>query len=539
MLKALSRKFLCACVSLAAVSGLTLLTHASVAASGTQVLAVSGGAAPDNNGTFDRYINPILNNNGQVLVEAEFSGTSDYPYDGAGFYRIDTPYSLNQIARGKQTSPDGNGIFANPFNVDAQLNDAGQTAFASGLYNTSPRGNSAGIFVDHSVKLRRTDSAPDGNGQFNGLGPVSINNTGQVAFQATLQNTSGNYANAGIFLHKTDGSVATIVRGDQAAPDGNGVFNDQLHFSDAGLNNAGQVAFYGYLDTGGSISDDEGIYVGDGKSLTQIARAGNIVPSSGGHLFSTFSTPAINSHGQVAFNASEVSSSGYGAGNGIFVGDAASVQSIVYSERSAPTASGGRNGTFDGSFSAPVFNDAGQVAFQAGIHYTNYGSRSYNGIFRAATTPGSLIAIARDDQTAPDGNGVFHRYETFAMNSAGQVAIVEYLSQTSGGYGVDDKAIYLYDDTLGLIRVARRGEHLLGSIITDLSLAGSWRYASYKMNGAMRTGLNDLGQVAYSFTLADGRSGVALWTLPAPEPATGVLAVLGLSAVALRRRRRA
>ena len=49
------------------------------------------------------------------------------------------------------------------------------------------------------------------------------------------------------------------------------------------------------------------------------------------------------------------------------------------------------------------------------------------------------------------------------------------------------------------------------------------------------SGLNNLGQVAYAYTLADGRQGVAVWT-PIPEPGVVMTGLALLSLAALRRR---
>lgn len=47
--------------------------------------------------------------------------------------------------------------------------------------------------------------------------------------------------------------------------------------------------------------------------------------------------------------------------------------------------------------------------------------------------------------------------------------------------------------------------------------------------------LNDFGQVVYQFSLADGRSGIALYTIP--EPASLTLLALGFAALSRRHRR--
>jgi len=82
--------------------------------------------------------------------------------------------------------------------------------------------------------------------------------------------------------------------------------------------------------------------------------------------------------------------------------------------------------------------------------------------------------------------------------------------------------------------VARAGDLLLGSSITELDLV------SAGTAGRVRSGLSMNGptRVAYRFVLADGREGIAVWSL-VPEPGSAVLvclAMLGLGGVRVRRR---
>ena len=96
----------------------------------------------------------------------------------------------------------------------------------------------------------------------------------------------------------------------------------------------------------------------------------------------------------------------------------------------------------------------------------------------------------------------------------------------------DDTALLFHDDTLGLLTVAREGDALLGSTITGLTFSEGLADI-----GGSRSGFNAVGQVAYGFTLADSRTGIALFTPPAvPEPASAGLLILGGAAL-LRRRR--
>jgi len=123
---------------------------------------------------------------------------------------------------------------------------------------------------------------------------------------------------------------------------------------------------------------------------------------------------------------------------------------------------------------------------------------------------------------------VFSNPNDPALNDAGQAAFIAPLTNTLGG-ATDDNGLFFYDPSLGLIQVVREGDAMLGSTVTELAFnngAGG--------RGEERSGLNNAGQVAYSFELADGTEGVAIWTVPEPSS----LAALGVAGLLLSSRRR-
>ena len=124
--------------------------------------------------------------------------------------------------------------------------------------------------------------------------------------------------------------------------------------------------------------------------------------------------------------------------------------------------------------------------------------------------------------------GVLSSLSDPALNDLGQLAFVADIDLQDGGSTVDQFGLFFYDDLLGLTSVARTGDAFDGSTITDLRFTSGF---SLQDEGS---GLNDLGQVAYAYSLADGRSGVAVWTIPEPGVAMTGLALLSLAT--LRRR---
>lgn len=496
--------------------------HALVSPS-TQVVAVSGDDAPDSNGQFAEFPaeftrspafeNPSLSDNGFAAFRAFLTNTAGGGLDDAGVFTGNGTI-LTQVSRAGQSAA-GNGIFNNYNPVS--FNDAGVAAFVGFLGSTSAgNANDAGVYFGNGVTV--TEVVREGDGAF-GNGTFSdsfnttpsINEAGQIAFRATLNGTTGGGADdTGVYLY-TGGLLTEVVREGQAAPDADGVFGNLT--SPPALNDVGQTAFYANMS---GTANNQGIFRVTGSTITQIARVGQAPPDGDGTINSFTSGAALNNVGQVAYSAF-INSPNL---TGVFRSDGSTVTQIARAGQAAPDA----NGTFD-HVSGPALNDAGQVAFYGALLGTAAGSDDNSGVFLGDGN--TITQVARAGNAAPDGNGVFDDFFTSAINNAGQVAFYATLTSTTGGTA-DNVGIYLYDQSLGLITIVRKGDSLLGSTITALGFNGSEAF-----NGDERSGLNGLGQVAYFFNLADGRNGVAIATIP--EPASALLLAAG-GALLWRRR---
>jgi hypothetical protein len=505
---------------------LGLLVSAAAPAQQTDVIAVSGDPAPDGNGVISNFIadssstgggnGPALNGAGQVTFPALLSGTSGGETDDSGLFFYDGSH-LVQLAREGEASPDGDGVL-NLFNnaEPLALNDTGRTAFLEFLRNSSsgeffePAMFSVGPAGDDlSIFMREGDPSPDGNSTIQGvLQPASLTDAGTISFTAVFTATDPIGEFGAIRGNLLTGEKVVIARAGQGAPDGNGVFSlvSAIAASDAGD---------GLFETpirGSSVSvNDQGLFLADAAgSLTTIVRYGNQNPD-GDNVFNAIegsgASPSLSRIG-VGTLLSQAVDSGI-TGEGLFEFHDDTLSAMVQFGDPAPN-----GGVFNG-FGAPKFqpeivpvdvNENGQFGF---FGFVFRGATQFRGIYRC-DAPDQCVEIAVDGQPVGDGNGTFQLDSTSSgftsddvphMNADGDIAFFTNLVDADMGI-TENEGIFFFSDALGLRKVIRKGDPLLGSTVADLRFSG---------------GFNDAGQVAYAFKLADGRSGVAIWSPSAAD----------------------
>jgi hypothetical protein len=334
-----------------------------------------------------------------------------------------------------------------------------------------------------NVIVMTGDPAPDGNGSYVALDIApALNDTGQVAFVATLTNTNGGFSDDRGIFRSDDARIVQIARESQFAPDGNGKFGTfESNFHTVSINESGQVAFDALLyDTAGAADDDAGVFRGDGTTLVQLAREGQMSPDGNGSFGAGFGEHALNNAGQVSFR-SNLAGAIVGTREGLFRADGTALVTIARGGQDAPGGIG-KFSQFDVSTS---INDAGQVAFAG---YTS----NVSGIFRGDGT--NLTLIARTNDASPDGNGRYVGTPSYStrLNELGQAAFFANFSNTLGG--ASDNTGILRGDGASLVSIAREGQ---------LTPDGNGAFAEFTGLGfTAPAALNDLGQVAFDASLA-------------------------------------
>lgn len=456
------------------------LASAQGAWAGTSTVALTGSAAPGtgNGVSFASLSTPQLNAAGQVAFLATLSGAGVSGSNDSGIWRNGTLI----VRKGSAATGAGTGVSFSTLSA-IQLNAAGQVAYSALLSggNITPGKNDSSLWLSSQMIAQTGNLAPGaGSGvSFAGLGPGKLNAAGQVAYEARLTGSGVNTGNdAGIWRN----SSLVVREGREAPGAGSGVSFASVTLSD--LNAAGQLTYVGSL-TGAGISsvNDTGIW----RNSTLIARAGDAAPGTAvGVSFDSLGTPSLNAAGQVAFRATLTGTGGVTNSNnkGIW-------RDGTLIARDGDAAPGTGSGVSFIGILTPRINDAGQVLFGSLLTGSQVSSDNRVGIWRDTTL------IVRSGQDAPGTSGGVRIADFFSnpqFNAGGTVTFGAALAG-AGVSSANDRGLYLADGIESIL-AARTGDALAGSTITSV----------------FGDELNDKAQLAYQATLADGRSGVFLFT---------------------------
>jgi hypothetical protein len=173
----------------------------------------------------------------------------------------------------------GNGgpltLIASPSGSYPSINDAGTVAFR--------RGFTHGIYTTSGGPLTTIALVSE---PYNQLSAPAINNAGTVAFAAGVLDNYG-----GLAIFTGNGGPLTLIA-DTSGPFAG--FNADP-WNSPSINDAGTVAFSGWLDDGGG-----GLYVSSGGNISEVLVAGDTLFGSTA-LGARGSSESLNDRGQIAF----------------------------------------------------------------------------------------------------------------------------------------------------------------------------------------------------------------------------------------------
>lgn len=242
-----------------------------------------------------------LNDNGQIAFSAALTGTSD---DTALF--LASPGGLTELARKGDPVPGGNGVFENFYSIHGPNENGQVAFIAAISGTSGGEHDNEGIYIaDESgvtLLVREGDTVPGGSETFDNFAYLTgINESGEVAFTAVLGGTpGGRNDNLAVYIASGSGLTELVRKGDTVPGGGGGIFNS---IRPTNPNESGEVAFGASIIEGDEGNpNDSGIFLASPSGITKLIRSGDSGPGGVGR-FTVFFLGGLNDSGEVIFKA--------------------------------------------------------------------------------------------------------------------------------------------------------------------------------------------------------------------------------------------
>lgn len=461
------------------------------------VLAQTGTSSPDGNGVFANSMSPpILNNQSQALIWSNLVATTDPgTLDDNGFFRL----SRNEIvalARGGDTVSNGN-----PLNLSIQLLTQQLSRFAQqgladngdlyfvvpDLQNVVRYFRADGTTLEPLLTSGQTTDFVDELLLFTRL--FSLNDVGLPYFVTAIPDFTGGLID--------DPGPRLLITPGQSLPDGRqavGVVLGPAPLTSR-LNNANQKVLP--VQTVGMPPNNAGLYRTDGTTVVPLLHLGEAAVDGLGTYATQLGSATIGENGSaLMLQFVDDFASDY---LGLFLHDGTTLREIV---RTGTIAEGPN--TITNINNGLQLNGNDTAAFH-GLFVDELGNQLPTVL---AYRQGVVRPILSEFEQLPAPIGLETRGPLdFALNELDQITIFGFVIAE----GVSRRAIFLYDFDFGLALVAREGMPLGDSIISSLNVALPLNSGLSNIHNTNATnGINDLGEIAFSFTLENGQVGAAL-----------------------------
>ncbi len=452
------------------------------------VVLTSGVTSPDGNGVLALGSAPSINDAGQMAFVSSLTGTIGGTSDTALFRRDASGITL--VARTGQTvgGKTITGFIPSVANIASSGTLSAVAAVSpSGALNFLGDGNTL------TPLCAAGSSSPSGSNSLLGVTTAVVNEVGVAAYVAAY--TGGN-PEVGLYQRDANGTVTTRLLRNATAPRGGTITSLGTRLS---MNASGQFA--ATLDVNGTATDSLARI--DGSGVHELIRQGDLAADglttlgqfSSTTSFVTVPLTQINGAGQIAFAAQYNS----GIRVGAFLADDSGAKMVVPGSLPQGTVS---------SMNVLGISSTGRVAVEA--EFTG-GSDPLSGIYIGDSSGQTAVAI--EDTATPTAGKFFRRFfpDGAAVNDAGQLVFLAELSDTANG-PLAGRGLFFYDPVKGLQQIARTGDALASSTITDVFFSGTMVNTSSPAPDRSHSGMNANGNVAFMFQLQNGQLGIGLWS---------------------------
>jgi arylsulfatase A len=488
--------------------------------SNLRMVARTGDSAAGTTGQFLNFVQPVINDFGQVAFFANLSGEGVVANNDSGLWTGGNS-TLSLVVREGDQAMGTTGLFtlvAQPF-----IDNRGVTSFSAfdsgavfngnfvrGFWTETPNGLSA--------IARFGENAPGTMGQFSAF-PLFPSNSdaGHLAIVGTITGATISTTNdTGVWVGN-DQSFELVAREGDIAPGTARLFSS---FSNAVVDNHGRGAFSATLLGTGA---NRGIWAVREAALVPVALAGQIAPGTSSQ-FQSFLGPTINSRGDLAFLGIVAGADTTSENTtGIWADSAGTLQLVVRRGELAP----GTTARFAG-FNQPLINGEGRITFAGTLVGEGVNGTNNSGIWSEGETALSLVA-RRGDQ-APGTLAQFAALNDPVANSRGQIAFAANLSGAGVNSG-NDRAIWATDINGQLQIIVREGDQVnVGDDLLNPDIRTVSTFQFFGNSGGQDgrpNGFNDAGQLAFQLNFTDGSQAIFIANhVAVPEPRGLVLFVL-------------
>jgi len=464
------------------------------------VLVQTGTPSPDGNGVFANVISPpILNNQSQALIWSNLVATDDPgTLDDNGFFRL-TRTDRISLVRGGAAVDNGGALNLSIQLLTQQLGRFAQQGLADdgSMYFVIPDSQTVfryfradGNTLETQLTSGQSTSFVDELLLFSQL--FLLNDIGRPHFVTAIPEfTSGIIEELGPRLLLTPG---------QSLPDGREAVAVALGVAPltSRLNNLNQKVLP--VQTVGPFPNNVGLYRTDGVEVLPLLHLGEAAVDGLGTYANQVGAATV-SEGGAALIAQFVDdfSTDY---LGLFFHDGSSLMELARTG----TVSDGPN-TITNISNGLQLNSNNTAAFHASV-VDEFGSQRPTVL---AYRNGTIESVIAEFEQLPSPIGLETRGPlSFALNELGQIIISGFVIAE----GVSRRAIFFHDPQFGLALVARAGMPLGGSVVSNLDIALPLNSNQGNTHNSNATnGINDLGEVAFSFTLENGQVGAAIATV--------------------------
>lgn len=526
----------------------SLLPYQAAADGLVQTVALTGQHAPGTGeGVTFQYLRiPTINNVGQIAIKGYLTGPGvEESVNDHGIWSTAPSGGLALIARQGDVVPNVAEDFKYAHLNEPTLNDRGQVATAavwSSLDSISE--DESGNLVDGNNGLVPviqygdfTPGLPAGN-YFTGGINFRLDSKGRLSVFGLY--TSGELVNGrqhratAIWIASEEEGQVLVVREGMPAGD---AAPEATHWGllDYTSNGQGKIAFVSQLATEGVdplFTIDQSLWVEDDTNgLNLVARTNQQAPGlPEGVTYGGFEEPVLNNKGVIAFVEN----------HGIWVGTAPSDLALIVGR--GEQAAGMPAESVHASFTNLQISDTGKIVFSGLVAGPQVPAFGNSGVWYGDLDDGFQLIGRRGGPTPENLPGLtFAGAPAVVLNDSGRIAMFANLD----GPGItpaNDRAIWAQTTSGDFLQIAREGD--LFDVNDDPEIEDFRTIATLEMfqstnnPSSQRTPFNSRGELVFRAEFTDGSFGIfTSRAVAVPEPASIVLLLLALTAIASRQMR--